>query len=83
MESTSLVFVSELEDLFDGDGEDLGNAEGEGERGDVAALFQHDDGLARAAYLVGEGLLSHFSMFETEAPDFVVDVGLGHGQLRR
>ena len=48
-----------MEDLFEGDIEDVSNAEGDLERGGVLVAFDGDDGLARDVDEVGEGLLRH------------------------
>src|ERR1700751_3214711 len=50
--SVGLGFV--FEDLLDGEGEDFGDAEGEGERGVVAAGLDGVDALAGDVELLGE-----------------------------
>ena len=48
-----------MKDLFEGDIEDISNAEGDFKRGGVLVAFDGDDGLARDVNEVGEGLLRH------------------------
>jgi hypothetical protein len=48
-----------LEDLLEGNAEDMGDAEGDFERGRVFVAFDGDDGLAGDVDEVGEVLLGH------------------------
>ena len=69
-----------LEDLFEGEIEDVGDAEGDFERGRVLVAFDGNDGLAGDVDEVGEALLRH-GAGGAEFADGVADGGC-HALIR-
>jgi len=62
-----------LEYIFHGQSECSGDPKRQGEGGDVSTVFEKDDGLSRATGVVGQVLLRHFVVVETQLADPVVN----------
>ena len=69
-----------MKDLFEGEIEDVGDAEGDFERRGVFVAFDGDDGLARDVDEVSQGLLRH-GAGGAEFADGVADGGC-HALIR-
>jgi hypothetical protein len=78
--SRSLVRFGVVEDVVEGDPEDVGDLERHLERGRVAPLLDGDHGLTGDTDAVGKGSLGHLALIEAERTDAVGDAsGLHHG----
>jgi len=60
-----------FENIFKGNAEYPGDAEGQGQGRDVLSLFESDNGLPRALGPVCQFLLGHLSVLEALAPDMI------------